>query len=252
MLAAGITRLGGWQAFVKKGQKATVKPNAAWASRPEQGGNTHPLLVGECVAGCRAFGASKVVVPENSCSNPKQSFSLSGIENAVREAGGRMYSAKRPEHFKSADLPAAKDLKQADVVTDVLETGCLINVPVAKTHRAAGLTLSMKNWMGSVLDRGAWHRANLHQCIADFSTFIKPSLIIIDATRVMLTNGPRGPGKLAYPNQLILATDPVAADAYAASLFDMSPFDVPYIRIAHEMNVGCGDLANIDIVHVRT
>ncbi len=106
--------------------------------------------------------------------------------------------------------------------------------------------------MGSVKNRKIWHSSNLHQCIADFSTFIKPSLIIIDATHIMTTRGPRGPGKMAFPNQLVFGTDPVAVDAYSATLFDKQPFDIPYIKIAHEMKIGCGDLTRIHVEHVQT
>jgi len=123
-------------------------------------------------------------------------------------------------------------------------------MPVAKHHRAAGVTLSMKNWLGSVQDRGAWHRNGLHQCIADFSTFIKPKLIVIDATRIMLTNGPRGPGEMANPNEIILSTDPVAADAYAATLFKKKPMEIGAIRIAHEMGIGMADPANVELVRI--
>ncbi len=250
MVNAGIARMGGWNAFVKKGRKVTIKPNAAWASRPEQGGNTEPTLVGECVAACKAAGASEVVLPENPCSNPEQSFSMSGIEEAAKKAGGKLYRPESNDHFRKVQLPAAKNLKEAEVAVDVIDTGCLINMPVAKSHGGAILTLSMKNWMGSVKDRGFWHRNNLHQCIADFSTFIKPSLIIIDATRIMLTNGPRGPGELEHPNQLVFGCDPVAVDAYAASLFKKHPLDIPYIKMAHEMKIGCGDPLKIDVEYI--
>ncbi|MBN1268378.1 MAG: DUF362 domain-containing protein [Kiritimatiellae bacterium] len=250
MLAEGVSRLGGWAAFVKKGAKVALKPNAAWASAPVEGGNTLPELVTECIAACRSAGAARVNLPENPCSPSAVSFPMSGIAAAAKKAGGRLYQPTGKD-FRAVTLPGAKTLKKADVPADVLDADCLINMPVAKSHGGATLTLSMKNWMGSVKDRGFWHRSGLHQCIADFSTFVKPSLIVVDAMRTMLTNGPRGPGKLAHPEQIILGTDPVAVDAYAATLFKMEPFDVEHIRLAHEMGVGCGDLAQVDVVHVN-
>jgi len=251
MLETGIAELGGWKTFVKPGGKVTLKPNAAWASRPEQGGNTDPVLVGACVAACRTAGAARVVVPENPCNPPEQSFTLSGILKEVEAAKGEMYAPREAAHFTRTTLPDAISLKEAEVVTDVLETDCLINMPVAKQHGGATLTLSMKNWMGSVKDRGFWHRSNLHQCIADLSTLVHPQLVIIDATRIMLNKGPRGPGDLAWPHQIILSLDPVAADAYAATLFKKTPFDIGYIKLAHEMGIGCGNLENINFVHLN-
>ncbi len=252
MLGAGIGKLGGWKAFVKAGKKVTLKPNIAWSSKPETGANTVPALVGECVAACKAAGASEVVVPENGVSSSKKAFALSGIEKAVTKAGGRIYSANRKKHFREVPLKDGKKLKEIDVAVDVLDTECLINMPVAKSHGASVLTLSMKNWMGSIRNRKVMHIKGIDQCIADLNTFFKPHLIIIDATRIMTTNGPRGPGVVEYPKQLIFGKDPVAVDAYAATLFKLKPFDVPHIEIAHKMNIGCGDLDRINVVHIET
>jgi uncharacterized protein (DUF362 family) len=250
MLAAGMARLGGFAAFVKKGGKVTIKANAAWTSRPDQGGNTSPELVSACVAACRAAGASEVVVPENPCDDAARAFKISGIAAAVEKAGGRMYAAEGDGHFREVSLPMGRALKTARVAIDVLDTGCLVDVPVVKSHGGARITCAMKNWMGSVADRSAWHRKGLDQCIADLSTLIKPALVIADATRVMTTEGPRGPGVVAHPGQIVLGRDPVAIDAYAATLLGFEPFDVPHVRIAHEMGIGCGDLGGVDVVHL--
>ena len=251
MLAAGLAALGGWGAFVKAGQKATLKPNAGWASTPEQGANTHPLLVEECIRACRAAGASEVVLPENPCSPAAKSFAMSGIGAAAQRAGGRLYELDDEKDYVETAIPRGQVLRSAAVARDVLATGCLINLPVAKTHRGATLTLGLKNWMGSVRDRGFWHRSGLHQCIVDFATLIQSHLTIVDATRILVTNGPRGPGDLETPNQLIFGTDPVAVDAYAATLFRKEPFAVPYVKLAHEAGLGCGDLAQIDVQHLE-
>ncbi len=246
MMEAGIQALGGWGAFVRKGQKTTLKPNAGWASTPEEGANTNPAMVEACIRACQAAGAASVVLPEKPCSPFQKSFEMSGIAAVARRAGARLYALEEKD-FKEMEIPQGKILKQASVARDVVETGCLINMPVAKSHRGATLTIGMKNWMGSVLDRGFWHRSGLHQCIADCSTLIKPDLIIVDATRILVTNGPRGPGDLEIPNQIVFGTDPVAVDAYVATLFRKEPFSVPYIQIAHEMGIGCGDLSRVAV-----
>ncbi len=252
MLAAGIAKLGGWEAFIKPGNKVVLKPNVAWNSQPEQGGNTHPDLIKACVLAAEAQGAAAINIPENTCHPEKATFKASGVEEALKGTKARLYRPAK-EDYQKVEIPRGKIVKSADVPKDVLACDCLINMPVAKSHSATTLTLSMKNWMGSVSNetRRSWHRDGLHQCIADFSTFIKPKLIIIDATRIMLTKGPQGPGDMAVPNELILSTDPVAADAYAATLFKKEPFDIGYIKIAQEMGVGCGDLKRIKIERVE-
>ncbi|MCL1919790.1 MAG: DUF362 domain-containing protein [Kiritimatiellaeota bacterium] len=252
MLEAGIAKMGGWDKFVKSGAKVTLKPNVAWNSKPEEGGNTHPDLVRACVKAVEAKGASKISIPENTCHDENATFKTSGVEEALKGTKARLYRPAAGDYQK-VDVPKGQICKSAEVPKDVLSCDCLINMPVAKHHSGATLTLSMKNWMGSVSNetRRAWHRDGLHQCIADFSTFIKPKLVIIDATRILLTKGPQGPGDLDHPDELILSTDPVAADAYAATLFKKEPFDIPHIKLAHEAGVGCGDLGKVKIERVE-
>lgn len=103
--------------------------------------------------------------------------------------------------------------------------------------------------MGVVWDRRYWHQNNLQQCIADFPTFKKPDLNIVDAYLVMKRNGPRGVSKddvLTLKSQII-STDIVAADAAAAKMFGMDVADIPYINYADEMKVGKKDLSKLNI-----
>ena len=251
MMEAGIQKVGGWPAFVAAGSNVTLKVNAGWASTPEQGANTQPAMVEHCIRACLAAGAAAVALPENPCSPSAKSFEMSGIGAAAKRAGGRLYEPDDEKDFVETEIPRGRVLRQAAIARDVLEADCLINMPVAKSHNGATLTLGLKNWMGAVRDRGFWHRNGLHQCIADFSTRIRAHLTIVDATRIMVTNGPRGPGRLETPNEILFGTDPVAVDACAATLFQKQPFDIPHIRIAHEAGLGCGDLAQVAVERIE-
>ena len=252
MIAAGIAKMGGWEKFVKPGAKVALKPNLAWKSTPEQGGNTHPAIVREVVLAAEAAKAKQVLIPENTCQPEKETFPTSGILEALKGTKAKLYRPKRADYVE-VDIPKGKICRKAKVSRDLIEADCLINMPVAKHHGGATLTISMKNWMGAVDNntRRSWHRDGLHQCIADFSTYLKPHLVIVDATRIMLDHGPQGPGKLAHPHEIIFSTDPAAADAYAASLFNKTPEDVPHIKLAGELGVGCIDLAKIKIERVE-
>lgn len=252
MVAAGIDRLGGWAKFIQPGAKVALKPNLAWKSTPEQGGNTHPDLVRAVVLAAEAAQAKEVLIPENTCQPEKETFIASGITEALKGTKAKLYRPKRTDYVE-VEIPKGKICRKAKVTRDLIEAGCLINMPVAKHHGGATLSISMKNWMGAVDNgtRRAWHREGLHQCIADFSTFLKPTLVIVDATRIMLDHGPQGPGKLAHPHEIIFATDPVAADAYATTLFGKQPTDVPHVKLAGELGVGCVDLAKIKVERVE-
>lgn len=253
MLDLGVEKLGGWAAFIKPGSKVAIKPNVAWYSTPAQGGNTAPELVRECVLQAEKAGAKKIDIPENPCSPESKAFPQSGVQDAIKGTSANLFRPDNKKGYRKVEVPKGKICKSAEVTNEILDADCLINMPVAKHHGGATLSLSMKNWMGAVSNntRRSWHRDGLHQCLADFSTFIKPTLIVIDASRIMLDHGPQGPGTLAYPNEIILSRDPVAADAYAATLFKHQPFDIGHIKIAHEMGIGCGDLSKVKIVRVE-
>lgn len=252
MVEAGIAKMGGWGKFFKPGAKVALKPNLAWKSTPEQGGNTHPDILRAVVLAAESSKVRQVTIPENTCQPEKETFPTSGAVDALKGTKARLYRPKASD-YKEVDIPNGKICKKARVPKDILEADCLINMPVAKHHGGATLSISMKNWMGSVDNRSrrGWHRDGLHQSIADFSTFLRPNLVIIDATRIMLNKGPQGPGDLAHPHEIIFSTDPVAADTYAASLFGKKPSDVPHIKIAAEMGIGCADLSKVKIVRVE-
>lgn len=265
MLTVGVEKLGGWSKFIKKGMKVVLKPNVAWYSTPEEGGNTAPELVREFVVQAEKCGAAKVDIPENPCAPEDKAFPRSGVIDALKGTSAKLFRPNARKGYRKVAIPKGKVCTEAEVTNEILDCDCLVNMPVAKHHGGALLTLAMKNWMGAISNktRRTWHRDGLHQCIADFSTFIKPALTVIDATRILLEKGPQGPGALDHPNVIVLSTDPVAADAYAATLFDgkllagrgkaraVKPFDVGYIKIAHEMGVGCGDLSKVNIVKVE-
>ena len=252
MVEAGMAKMGGWDKFFKPGAKVALKPNLAWNSTPEQGGNTHPDILRAVIKGAESCKVKQILIPENTCQPEKMTFKVSGANDAIEGTSAKLYRPK-PAEYKEVDVPKGKICQKAKVTRDLIEADCLVNMPVAKHHSGATLTLSMKNWMGAVDNktRRSWHRNGLHQCIADFSTFLKPTLIVIDATRIMLDHGPQGPGKLAHPHEIIFATDPVAADTYAASLFGKTPDDVPHIKIASELGVGCADLAKIKVERIE-
>ena len=140
-------------------------------------------------------------------------------------------------------------MKKALVGKDFLETDALVNMPVAKHHGAAKLTIAMKNWLGAVKDRKYLHRNNLHQCIADLGTLIKPTWVIVDAIRIMLDRGPKGPSRnMKELNLLVVSKDQAAADAYTSTLFPgMGPDKIKYLTIAGEMKLGTVDLSGIAV-----
>ncbi|MFN4181033.1 MAG: DUF362 domain-containing protein, partial [Armatimonadota bacterium] len=252
LVRKAIKALGGVGKFVKRGSKVLIKPNIAFARPPEGAANTNPEVVAELVRLCFEAGASEVLVLDYTLDPARITYEMSGVAKAAESQGARMVYVS-PRDFVSVEIPKGKILSAYDVrvLKQVLDADVFINVPIAKTHGSARLTLGMKNLMGVIQDRGAWHRSgDLHQCIADFVTAIKPHLTVIDAVRILASGGPKGPGRVEQKDTIIASTDIVAADAYATTLFGLKPEDVPHIVKAAELGVGVADLKRIKIVKV--
>jgi uncharacterized protein (DUF362 family) len=125
-------------------------------------------------------------------------------------------------------------------------------MPVAKDHGATELSIAMKNWMGAVKDRGYWHRNKLHQCIADFATFLQPQWTIVDATRLMLTRGPQGPSRsMKHPDKIVVSQNQVAADAVSSTLFEMSPEKIAYLKLAEKAGLGPIRIKDINVLNAK-
>lgn len=240
-LQAALKEVGGIETFVKKGSNVLIKPNIGWARTPEQAANTNPDLVFYLIKMCYSAGAKEVVIYEHTCDNYTSCFQMSGIKEAVERAGAKLFSADSEGYYTSLEVPKGKTLKKVDIVKYIKKADSFINVPVAKNHSAAVLTLGMKNMMGLIYDRGKWHSKGLDQCIADFMTEVKPHITIIDATRILTSGGPKGPGKVSKLDKLIVSTDFVAADSFAATLFGKKGINIPHIRIAYSMGLGQAD-----------
>ena len=246
----GIEALGGMRRFVKKGQKVVVKPNIGWNVPPERAANTNPRLVRRIVEHCLQAGAKEVYVFDHTCDAWRDSYRASGIEQAVKDAGGKLAPGNSESYFQTVAIPGGHRLRRTQEHELVLEADVFINVPVLKSHGGARLSVAMKNLMGVVWDRGEWHSNDLHQCIADFAGYRKPDLNVVDAWNVMLRHGPRGVSTADVVNMRsqLLSTDLVTADAAAARLFGLKqPEEVGYIRIAGEMGAGRMDLENLAI-----
>ena len=253
MLDRAMVSLGGMQNFVSRGSKVLVKPNIGWDVGPEQAGNTNPKLVARIIEHCLQVGAKQVSVFDHTCDPWAQCYRNSGIEQAVKDAGGRMVSGDNEGYYQTVSVTGGKRLKETKVHELLLDADVFINVPVLKYHSSSLLTVGMKNLMGVVWDRWYWHRNDLHQCIADFSGYRKPDLTIVDAYRVMKQNGPRGISvKDVVPmKSLLVSTDPVAADAAAAMMFGSDPLDIRHIELAAGMNIGQMNLKKLHINRIK-
>jgi uncharacterized protein (DUF362 family) len=235
-----VAAVGGMGRFVKSGERVVIKPNIGWNRLPEQAANTNPDVVAEVVRLVAAAGAAKIWVTDVSVNTAEQCFVRSGIEKAAKAAGATVV---RPEAtaFREVDV-SGKLLKTGDVLFPFVEADKVINLPIVKQHGLSGATLAMKNWYGVLGGQRVKLHQNIHLSIVDLAAMVKPTLTVMDATRILLANGPTG-GSLADVKRMdtvAVGTDEVALDAFGAGLLGLSPTDVGFI--VEGMKAGLGTM----------
>lgn len=237
-LRSALDAIGGIERFVKPGEGVLLKPNVAWDRAPAQAVNTNPVVVGEMTRLCFSAGASQVLVTDYGTQNPQRTFRRSGIKDAVEEYGGKILLLDDSD-FVEADFKG-RFIGDWPVMKHIFEVDRLINMPVAKHHGLVFGTASMKNFFGAI----AGNRDRLHdpinQAIVDLAAYFRPTLTVIDATRVLTRNGPAG-GSLddvEIHNSVICATDQVAGDSRAAEFLGMSGSDIGHVVLAAEQGLG--------------
>jgi len=247
--------LGGIKAFVKKDARVVVKPNIGWDRKPEQAGNTHPDVVAAIVKLALDAGAKQVLVFDRSVDPAQRCYATSGIKaavDAIKDDRAKCLFID-DKKFVPVDIKEGKSINKFTFYKDAMETecDCYINVPIAKHHGVSRLTLGLKNVMGVIGgNRGEIHKQSIHQRIADLNLVIRPKLTIMDATRILLRNGPQG-GKLddvKVLDTLVASADTVAVDAYCCGMFGMKPQDLGAVVAANKLGLGEMDLDKVKVV----
>jgi uncharacterized protein (DUF362 family) len=246
---AAIDALGGMTRFVSGGDRVVVKPNICVDYHPpEYAATTNPHVVGEIVRMCLEAGASRVDVMDMPFGGtPESAYKISGIQEAVEAAGGTMVQMT-PVGFVKTEIPEGVVVTSCEVYRDILTANAVIDVPIAKHHNLARLSLGTKNMLGVVTRPQRFH-LDIGRRLADLLSLVRPTLTVVDAYRILVAHGPTG-GSLndVEPAETIIAShDTVAADAYAATLFDLTGEEIPFLKAAADRGLGTLKLSDVEI-----
>jgi uncharacterized protein (DUF362 family) len=253
MTRRAVAALGGMEKFVPKGSQVVVKPNICVAYHSyEYAATTNPWVIAAIVKMALEAGAKSVQVMDSPFGGTAdQAYEFTGIGEQVKAAGGEMVVMKDMQ-FQEHDIPGAANLKTVSINDLIYNADVLINVPIAKDHSLAHLTLGMKNLMGAIKHRERLH-SYMAESLTDLNTILKPQLTIIDAVRILMANGPTG-GNLddvKQTNTVIASADIVAADSFAAGLFGVKPSELGYLVEASKRGIGRLDLENLKIQEIN-
>jgi uncharacterized protein (DUF362 family) len=251
IVKAAVDGLGGIRKFISRGDVVVVKPNIGWDRTPEYAATTNPEVVATLVRLSLEAGARKVRVFDHSVTDPRRTYKQSGIADAAERAGAEV-SFMNNRKFREIKING-QVLKTWPVYTEVVEADKVINVPIAKHHGLSTLTLGMKNLMGVVGgSRGRFHQ-NIDDCLVDLAAFIKPSLVVLDAVRILTANGPQG-GALSDVKRLdtiVAGRDQVAVDAYGTTLFGMKEGTLGCVRLGQQRRLGSMNIAKLKVKRIN-
>lgn len=249
-----LEAIGGISRFVKKGQRVVLKPNMSFARTPDFSATTHPLVVATVAQACMEAGAQQVLVLDHTLQRAELCLERTGIREACKNiSGAHVLVLQERKFFGEIKIPQGKVLERAEVFKEILDGHVLINIPVAKSHSATGVSLGLKGLMGMIWNRESFHsQYNINQAIADLATVIKPQLTVLDATRALVSGGPGGPGEVKKPNLIIAGIDPIAVDSYGVSIVpwygqNFKGRQVEHILVAHQRGLGKIDVDQLKI-----
>ena len=124
----------------------------------------------------------------------------------------------------------------------------LIGVAPVKDHNLANASLTLKNWFGLLGGpRNRLHQ-KLDETIAELAGMVRPTLSVLDGTRILMRNGPTGgsPADVVDGQVLAVATDGVALDAFGATLLERDPQALRYLALAQARGRGTVDWRSLD------
>jgi uncharacterized protein (DUF362 family) len=252
-LPLALKSIGGIERFINKGDRVLLKVNAAFASPQMLAATTHPQVVSEITRLCLKAGASAVIVTDNPINDPGSCFALSGIADAARSAGARLF-LPRDDTFSPYSVPGGRLIRNWPVLYEPLQgINKIIGTAPVKDHHRSGASMIMKNWYGLLGGRRNIFHQDIQTIITELAMMIRPTLVILDGTATMMTNGPTG-GSLAdlkETNTIIAGTDQVAVDAFGATLLGRPLNDLPFIGMAEAAGLGTADYKSLNPVIVQ-
>jgi uncharacterized protein (DUF362 family) len=259
MVKKAVSMIGGFSLLDIRGKSVLVKPNVVGGK--ENPTTTNPAVVAAVVKVLYGAGASKVFVGDMSAlirGSTGRNMEQTGIQKAARDAGAETVFFE--DHGWRKVKVAGKYLNEVSVSEWIFKVDRVINLPVVKTHRYAGYSICLKNFVGAThfsqrpyfVDRRHWE-----EVVSDLNLAYRPDLNIADATKVMVEGGP-WEGTAEEANLILASGDRIACDVAGLAvikaygrwkrLASSSPWDMGQVRRAVELGLGAANKEEMDLL----
>lgn len=221
-----------------------IKPNLVAPTPADCGATTHPEIVAGIIEYLQERGYHNIMLTEGSWVGDKTSDAIEacGYDKLI-ETYGVVFRDAQKEHGVEMDC-AGLPLSLCQCVQEI---DFLINVPVLKVHCQTKITCALKNMKGLIpnKEKRRFHAMGLHRPIAHLNAGIQQDFVVVDhiCGDLDFEDG----GNPVVRNCVMAACDPVLTDAYVCHLLHYEVGEVPYIRMAEELGVGCADLEQAEI-----
>ncbi len=237
MVRAALTTMGGDKGvgqFITKGDVVVIKPNVAFDKNPDLAATTQPDTLSAVVKLCFSAGARKVIVCDNPINNPESCFFKTKVGEAAVRAGAELILPK-DSYFEQLYVGGETITHTWRMLyRPFREATKVIGISPVKDHNLCKATVTMKNWYGLLGNpRNQFHQ-DIHGIISDFALMMRPTLVIADARKLLMRNGPTG-GSLNDVKQsdtIVVGTDHLAVDSYCVShkeLLNRKRSDIIYL-----------------------
>ena len=256
----GKTGADAWRTFFKPDDVVGVKVNCLFGV----GASTHPEVTKAIVQGIISAG----VKPSNIIVWDRTNADLIKVGYEVNTTGpGPLCYGTDGDYEPQPTRNGTFHGRLSKILTRKITA--LVNVPILKDHRIAGMTCALKNHYGSFDNPGAHHKNHCNPQIADVNAVPaikdKTRLVICDCIRPLAHGGPGLRAENLWEQSEILASvDPVALDTICLQILEARRKAAgfrslaeegrypAYIASAAERGVGTNDMAKIDVVQITT
>ena len=249
-----IELLGGIDRFVKPGETVLLKPNVGFSRPPRICATSHPDIISEITRLCyEQAKAKRVYITDNPINDPTSCFEISQIAAAAKKSGAEIIMP-RQNLFSPVSLKGGKLIQNWPFLYQPLaNVDKIIGIAVVKNHERSGATMTMKNWYGLLGGGRNIFHTNIHTIITELAMLVKPTLVILDATEIMVSNGPTGGSvsDLKRTNMMLASCDQIAADSFGATLLNLKPDDLPYLLKAQALKLGTTDYESLKPIYAE-